>query len=78
MGIQENMKNGEKERYIVGIDLGGMGAKGALFSFDGEIISEGKIKTNAQDGFEKTVQSLADLAKCLCNTLRKIIKIKKI
>ena len=54
------------EQYIVGIDLGGMGAKGALFSLDGGIICEEKIKTNAQDGFEKTVQSLADLAKRLC------------
>ena len=51
--------------YIVGIDLGGMSAKGALFSLDGVIICEEKIKTNAEDGFAQTVISLAELTKCL-------------
>ena len=51
--------------YIVGIDLGGMSAKGALFSFDGAIICEDKVETNAENGFEKTVESLARLTKRL-------------
>ncbi|MBQ8374080.1 MAG: ROK family protein [Clostridia bacterium] len=52
-------------KYIIAIDLGGMSAKGALFSYDGEIVSEEKIKTNAADGFEGTVQNLAALARTL-------------
>ena len=53
------------EKYIVGIDLGGMSAKGALFSLDGAIICEDKVETNAENGFEKTVESLAELTKRL-------------
>ena len=48
--------------YIIAIDLGGMSAKGALFSPDREILAEARVKTCAKDGFEKTVQDLADLA----------------
>ena len=52
-------------KYIVGIDLGGMSAKGALLSYEGEILCCEKIKTNAKDGFEQTVENLANLAKTL-------------
>lgn len=52
-------------QYIIGIDLGGMSAKGGLFSLSGELLCEEKVKTNAADGFEKTVVSLVDLAKKL-------------
>ena len=51
--------------YIVAIDLGGMSAKGALFSLDNQIICECKTPTNALDGFEGTVQKLSDLFFCL-------------
>ncbi len=48
--------------YIIGIDLGGMSAKGALFSSTGEIISENKAKTSKKDGFTGTIQKLSELA----------------
>lgn len=53
------------KKYIVAIDLGGMSAKGALFSTDDKIICEDKVKTCAKDGFECTLNSLAELAKTL-------------
>ncbi len=52
-------------KYIVGLDLGGMSAKGALFTYDGEIVCENRVSTHALDGFEGTVQKLADLARTL-------------
>lgn len=52
-------------KYIVAIDLGGMSAKGALFSLDDQIVCEQRTKTNASDGFEKTVENLAALARTL-------------
>lgn len=53
------------EKYIIGIDLGGMSAKGALFTFDGELLCADKAKTNKNDGFEGTVLVLARLARSL-------------
>ena len=53
------------KKYIVAIDLGGMSAKGALFSTDDKIICEDRVKTCAKDGFECTLNSLAELAKKL-------------
>lgn len=53
------------EKYIIGIDLGGMGAKGALFSYDGKILYENKVKTHKEDGFKGTVELLARLTKDL-------------
>ena len=53
------------KKYIIGIDLGGMSAKGALFSFDGKIIQEGEVPTKAENGFEGTLKSLSKLAKQL-------------
>ena len=52
-------------KYIVGIDLGGMSAKGALFSINGELLGCKKVKTNKADGFEGTAQLLAELANSL-------------
>lgn len=52
-------------QYVIGIDLGGMSAKGGLFSVSGELLCEEKIKTNAADGFEGTVKLLAELSKKL-------------
>lgn len=50
------------KKYIVGIDLGGMSAKAALFSEDGELLCEEKVKTCSADGFDGTMQKLATLA----------------
>ncbi len=50
-------------KYIVAIDLGGMSAKGALFSLEGELLREEKVKTNKTDGFEKTLNHLNELAR---------------
>lgn len=55
------------KKYIVAIDLGGMSAKGALFSTDDKIICEDRVKTCSKDGFECTVNSLAELAKTLAD-----------
>lgn len=52
-------------QYVIGIDLGGMSAKGGLFSVSGELLCEEKIKTNATDGFEGTVKLLAELSEKL-------------
>ncbi|MBQ8229519.1 MAG: ROK family protein [Clostridia bacterium] len=52
-------------QYIIGIDLGGMSAKGGLFSLSGELLCEEKVKTNASDGFEGTVKRLAELSERL-------------
>ena len=52
-------------QYIIGIDLGGMSAKGGLFTVSGELLCEEKMKTNAADGFEGTVKLLAELSKKL-------------
>ncbi len=49
-------------KYIVAIDLGGMSAKGALFTDDGELLLKGKRETQACDGFECTMRHLAELA----------------
>ncbi len=51
--------------YIVAIDLGGMSAKGALFTEDGKIVCEERVPTCNMDGFECTLQKLANLAKTL-------------
>ncbi len=47
---------------IVAIDLGGMSAKGALFSLNGELLCEEKVKTYKADGFQGTLEKLAALA----------------
>ena len=53
------------KKYIIGIDLGGMGAKGAVFSYDGEMLFCDKVKTCKDDGFEGTMQLLGQFAKDL-------------
>ncbi len=52
-------------KYIIGLDLGGMSAKGALFTYAGEIVGENRVETKASDGFEGTVEKLSCLAKTL-------------
>ncbi len=53
--------------YIIAIDLGGMSAKGAVFSLDDELLCEARVCTNACDGFDKTVENLAALVEALKN-----------
>lgn len=53
------------EKYIIAIDLGGMSAKGALFSLSGELLCEEKTPTCKADGFEGTMEKLATLSKTL-------------
>lgn len=50
-------------KYIIGIDLGGMSAKGGLFSEDGELLCEEKAKTDRADGVNGTLEKLAKLSK---------------
>ncbi len=52
----------KKAKYIVAIDLGGMSAKGALFTVEGELLCEDKVKTCKADGFDGTIAKLRDLA----------------
>ena len=51
--------------YIIGIDLGGMSAKGGLFSENGELLTEEKVATCSEDGFEGTLEKLANLSRVL-------------
>ena len=50
------------KKYIIAIDLGGMSAKGAIFSLEGALLGEDRVKTCAACGFEGTMQDLAALA----------------
>ena len=50
------------KKYILAIDLGGMSAKGAIFSLEGELLVEDNVKTCAACGFEGTVRDLAMLS----------------
>ena len=53
------------KKYIVAIDLGGMSAKGAVFTLDDTIIYEQSVRTCSKDGYVCTLQSLADLTEDL-------------
>ena len=57
------------KEYIIGIDLGGMSAKGAIFSLTGELLAEQRVKTCAKDCFDTTVENLAGLAKSLAESV---------
>ena len=54
-------------KYIVAIDLGGMSAKGGLFSEDGELLLEENVKTSCGDGVDGTLEKLATLSKTLAD-----------
>ena len=41
-------------KYYIGIDLGGMSAKGAIFGEDGALIVKKSVVTQPEDGFEGT------------------------
>ena len=51
--------------YIIGIDLGGMSAKGALFDGKGAVVAKKSVETNASDGFEGVAEKLASLSRDL-------------
>lgn len=55
------------QKYIIGIDLGGMGAKGALFTMEGELLYHKKVKTDAKSGFDGTMALLNELARALAS-----------
>ena len=50
-------------KYYIGIDLGGMSAKGAIFGEDGALIVKKSVVTQPEDGFEGTVDKMAGLCK---------------
>ena len=54
-----------EQKYIIGIDLGGMSAKGGLFTVNGELVAEEKVSTCSADGVEGTLAKLASLSKDL-------------
>ena len=56
--------------YIIGIDLGGMSAKAAIFDKEGKILSKKTVETNAAEGFAGTAAKLAELAEELCRLNR--------
>lgn len=58
------------KKYIIGIDLGGMGAKGAVFSYNGKILHQDKVKTCKADGFDDTVRMLGRFAKDLAQAAK--------
>lgn len=63
--ITNDSDNYKNKKYIIGIDLGGMSAKGGLFTETGELLREDKVATSKLDGFYGTLQKLAVLAKGL-------------
>lgn len=50
-------------KHYIGIDLGGMSAKGAIFGEDGALIQKKSVATKPEDGFEGTVDKMAALCK---------------
>lgn len=53
------------KHYIVGIDLGGMSAKGAIFEENGTLILKKSVPTSSADGFDKTAEHMAELTRAL-------------
>ena len=52
-------------KYIIGVDVGGMSAKGGLFDENGTLLCTQTVKTKQEDGFIKTVENIAQLCKQL-------------
>ena len=51
--------------YIIGIDLGGMSAKAAIFDGEGRILAKSNIATNSADGFDGTAKKLDGVARAV-------------
>lgn len=52
--------------FHVGIDLGGTFIKGGVVTDDGEIICDATVPTEAEKGYEKVEENIANLIKALC------------
>lgn len=50
-------------KHYIGIDLGGMSAKGAIFDENGKLVMKKSVVTKPEDGFEGTVDKMAGLCK---------------
>lgn len=61
-------------KYYIGIDLGGMSAKGAIFGEDGALIVKKSVVTQPEDGFEGTVDKMAGLSKELAAAAKTSMK----
>lgn len=61
-------------KYYIGIDLGGMSAKGAIFGEDGALIVKKSVVTQPEDGFEGTVDKMAGLCKELAAAAKTSMK----
>jgi len=62
-------------KYIIGIDVGGMSAKGGLFDENGALLCTQTVKTQKEDGFDKTVKNIAQLCKQLGKNALKLLDI---
>ena len=51
--------------YIIGIDLGGMSAKAAIFDGEGRILAKSNIATNSAHGFDGTAKKLDGVARAV-------------
>ncbi|MGN1053362.1 MAG: ROK family protein [Candidatus Scatosoma sp.] len=56
------------KKYVIGIDLGGMSAKGAIFEENGTLILKQSVPTRPEDGFEGTVAKMANLCRDLAKS----------
>lgn len=54
-------------KHYIGIDLGGMSAKGAIFDENGVLVLKKSVATKPEDGFEGTVDKMAGLCKELAD-----------
>ncbi len=50
-----------KERYVIGVDLGGTNIKAALVASAGNIVTRNEVRTNADKGYASVVDTLARL-----------------
>lgn len=57
------------KNYVIGIDLGGMSAKGAIFEEDGTMLFKTAVPTSPEDGFDGVAQKLADLTRTLAKEI---------
>lgn len=57
------------KNYVVGIDLGGMSAKGAIFEEDGTLLYKTAVATVLEDGFDGVAKKMADLSRDLAKEI---------
>ena len=61
-------------KHYIGIDLGGMSAKGAIFGEDGALVLKKSVATKPEDGFEGTVDKMARLCEELAAQAGVVLK----